>query len=166
MIPDKIKNTHQDVNNCPDTTTVTTQQNSPTSQQHSTQTSTQQHSTQTSTQHSLTEESNRNTETHNFLNDSVAAESPIDSSTLNREQLAVKANNLNLSGPVFTKLIMELYTYDQKTTLQGVLKRNIETGKTIEEKLKNYKHLTSSKIIQLGTHKICHSVCEHLCKEE
>ena len=103
VTPNEIRNIHQDGNDCPDTTTVPNQQNTPTSQQHL---------TPTSTQHSTTEESNRNTETYKVSHNLAAAVSPTDSPTSNREHLAVEANTLNLSGPVFTKLIMELHTYN------------------------------------------------------
>ena len=73
---------------------------------------------------------------------------------------------MNLEDPQLLTLITELYTTDHKINLQGKLKRNIENGKTLKEKLKSYKYLTSGKIVQLGTHTLCHDICEHLSKEE
>ena len=108
-----------------------------------------------------TEEPINHTGAHELLHNPQPAVSITDSSSTNDT-----VKNVNLSGPVFTKLLMELYTYDQKTALQGKLKRNIAEGKTFQEKLKSYKHLTSSKIIQLGTHRLCHNICTHLCNEE
>ena len=51
---------------------------------------------------------------------------------MNREQSNATVNDVSLSGPVFNKLLMQLYTHDQKMALQGQLKRNITDGKTLK----------------------------------
>ena len=60
------------------------------------------------------EEPINHTGANEVSNNSQPAVSITDSSTMNCEQSNATVNDVNLPGLVFTKLLMQLYTHDQK----------------------------------------------------
>ena len=61
----------------------------------------------------------------------------------------------------FRNLLGGLVTEATKIELQGQLTRNINKGKSMKERLSKLKKLTSGNIVQSGSFRLCHDVCEH-----
>ena len=73
---------------------------------------------------------------------------------------------INLSGPIMSQLLEGIFSHERKRELQGKLTRNINKGKALKQRLEKVKDITSGRLVQSGTFRLSHDVCQHQIERE